>query len=433
MNYVRYAAEFALLLVVVVMFLIGVLTIVHTTPVRIVIAPGRENEPPPITDTLFAQTMELYTGVHFSHGNDVQLLLNGDGTYPLLWRDISAAKHVITVQMYYCEPGKVTDEMRDRLAERARAGVRVLVLLDAFGSGPLRKTDFVQKLTKAGATVAWLRPLRWYALNRAATRSHVRVVVIDDHIGYTGGFGLADYWLGDGHHDRQWRESNVRFEGPSVAALQATFAAGWAEATGALLTGDAFFPKEIFDSVGTKVAGFMHTVPSVGSTPAERYLALSIACARKTLYITNSYFVPDEQFRNLLKDAVKRGVDVRVVTAGQKSDVKTTVYAGRWYYEELLKAGVRIYEYKPTMMHAKTLVADGLWSSVGSMNFDNRSMAFNNEANLDVLDAKFGTTMDSVFMDDVAHSKQIELATWEQRAWYEKVLEWGAEKLWRVL
>jgi cardiolipin synthase A/B len=258
-------------------------------------------------------------------------------------------------------------------------------------------------------------------------------VVIDGHIGYTGGFGLADYWQGDGHEDRQWRESNVRFEGPAVASLQAAFVAGWAEATGVLLTGDMFFPPAIFEPVGNTVAGLMYTTPAVGSTIAERFLALTIASAQKTLYITNSYFVPDAEFRTMLIDAVKRGVDVRVITAGDKSDVKTTVFAGRAYYDELLRGGVHIYEYTPTMMHAKTLVADGLWSSVGSMNFDNRSLAFNNESNLNVLDAGFGAQMDSVFMDDLKYSKEIKLPEWDHRPFYEKAIEWGAEKLWRVL
>ena len=433
MAILRYAGELAVIIVLLAMVLIGVLTITHGTPVRSVISPGTADRPPAVGDSLFAESMELYTSTHFSHGNIVKLCLNGDGTYPELWKDLAAAKHTITVQMYYSESGKVADEMRDVLAARARAGVRVLVLLDAFGSGPLRKTNFEATLKAAGAHVAWLRTIRWYTLNRAATRSHVRVVVIDGHIGYTGGFGLADYWIGDGHHKNQWRESNVRFEGPAVAALQAAFAAGWTEATGMLLTGEMFFPPRIFEPVGNTVAGLMHTVPAVGSTAAERFLALTITGARKTLYITNSYFVPDEEFREMLIEAAKRGVDVRVLTAGDRSDVKTTVFAGRAYYDQLLRNGVRIYEYQPTMIHSKTIVADGLWSSVGSMNFDNRSMAFNNEANLDVLDSKFGAQMDSVFNDDLGYSKEIKLPEWEKRSLYERTLEWGAEKLWRVL
>ncbi|MDQ6738165.1 MAG: phospholipase D-like domain-containing protein [Gemmatimonadota bacterium] len=433
MGILKYAGEIAAGLVLLAMVLIGVLTITHGTPVKAVISPGDEYRPAGVGDSLFARTMELFVNTHFSEGNNVELLLNGDGSYPPLWKDLRSAKHTITVQMYYSEPGKVADEMRDILADRARAGVRVLVLLDAFGSGPLRKTNFEQVIKQAGGEVAWLRKINWYTLNRAATRSHVRVVVVDGHIGYTGGFGLADYWLGDGHKEKEWRDSNVRFEGPAVAALQAAFASGWAEATGMLLTGDKFFPQQIFEPVGDKVAGLMHTVPAVGSTQAERFLALTITGAKKTLYITNSYFVPDEEFRNMLIEAAKRGVDVRVITAGDRSDVKTTVFAGRAYYDELLRRGVKIYEYLPTMMHSKTIVADGLWSSVGSMNFDNRSMAFNNEANLDVLDAKFGAQMDSVFMDDIKYSKEIVLSDWEKRSPYERALEWGAQKLWRVL
>ena len=433
MAILRYAGEIAVTIVLLAMVLIGVLTLTHGTPVRSVISPGNTDRPPAVGDSLFAEAMELYTSTHFSRGNVVALCLNGDGTYPMLWKDLSAAKQTITVQMYYSEPGQVADEMRDVLSERARAGVRVLVLLDAFGSGPLRKTDFESKLTAAGARVAWLRTIRWYTLNRAATRSHVRAVIVDGHIGYTGGFGLADYWRGDGHRDREWRESNVRFEGPAVAALQAAFAAGWTEATGMLLTGDMFFPPQIFQPVGHTIAGLMHTVPAVGSTPAERFLALSIAGATKTLYITNSYFVPDQEFREMLIGAAKHGVDVRVITAGDNSDVKTTVFAGRAYYDHLIRGGVRIYEYTPSMMHAKTLVVDGQWSSVGSMNFDNRSLAFNNESNLNVLDHGFGTQMDSVFKNDLTYSKEILLPQWERRSLYEKTIEWAAEKLWRVL
>jgi cardiolipin synthase A/B len=252
-------------------------------------------------------------------------------------------------------------------------------------------------------------------------------------VAYTGGFGLADYGLGDGQTEDQWRDSNARFEGPAVAQLQATFASGWAEATGELITGDVFFPPASFAEVGTVSAGVLHSVPTIGSTPAERFLALSISAARRTLYISNSYFVPDDDFRSLLIRAAKRGVDVRVLTAGDKSDVKTTVYAGRARYPELLKGGVRIYEYQPTMMHAKTFVVDGLWSSVGSLNFDNRSLVFNNESNIAALDETVGANLDSLFMSDLRHSKEIKLPEFEQRSWAEKMLEWGANAFQRVL
>lgn len=215
--------------------------------------------------------------------------------------------------------------------------------------------------------------------------------------------------------------------------LQAAFSAAWAESTGDLLTGPLFFPSSGFEPVGPTRAGLLYTAPTTGSTPAERFLALTISGSRKSLYIENSYFVPDKDFRRLLERAARRGVDVRVLTVSSKTDVKTTWYAGRHYYEELLHHGVRIYEYQPTMLHSKTIVADGTWSSVGSMNFDNRSMAFNNESNLVVLDSAFGSRMDSVFFDDLRYAREIKLDQFERRSWFVKLIESGATLMSRLL
>jgi len=379
MGVLKYTLLTALIVLMLMLLLTGLLSLTRGTPVKQVIAEGDREGPPEVSDPLFPRSIELFSGTNIEPGNTVQILLNGEGTYPPLWKDIASAKRTLTVQMYYSQPGAVADTVAKYLTERARAGVRVLFLLDAFGSQPLKK-DWVNGLKQAGVEVAWLRPLKWYTLHKATQRSHVRVVVVDGRVGYTGGFGIADYWLGDGHHDDEWRETNVRFVGPTVAALQAAFAAGWAEATGELLTGDMFFPGIAFERDGNVSAGLMHSLPTTGSTPAERYLALSIAGARKTLYITNSYFVPSEDFIRLVISAVRRGVDVRVLTESSNTDVKTTWYAGRALYEKLLVGGVRIYEYKPAMMHAKSMVVDGVWSSIGSMNFDNRSLSFNNDS-----------------------------------------------------
>jgi cardiolipin synthase len=432
MSLIKYIAIAAVVLLGLVLALIGILSVTHDTPVTSVIAEGDNGGPPSIEDPLFAHSIELFTGTQIEPGNNVQILLNGNGTYPQLWKDIGSAERTLTVQMYYSQPGAVADTMAKYLIDRAQHKVRVLLLLDAFGSQPLKK-DWRDSLKRAGVEVKWLRPLRWYTLQKAAQRSHVRAVVIDGRIGYTGGFGLADYWLGDGHHEDQWRETNVRFEGPTVAALQAAFAAGWAESTGELLTGDMFFPKSSFADVGDVQAGMMHSIPSTGSTPAERFLALSIAGARKSLYITNSYFVPGENFMQLLLRAAKRGVDVRVLTVGDKTDVKTTWYAGRTYYEKLLEGGVKIYEYQPTMIHSKCVVVDGMWSDIGSMNFDNRSLSFNNESLLLALDRRIGAQMDSIFMDDLKWSKEIKLDEFKKRPLSGRILEWGAQKLRRVL
>lgn len=413
--------------------MVGVLSLTRGTPVRMVLAKGDQDGPPAVTDSLFARTIEMYAGAHLESGNQVDLLLNGNGTYPRLWSDLRSASRTITVQMYYSQPGAVADTLQAILIERARAKVRVKLLLDAFGSQSLSK-EWRDALRRAGVEVAMLRKLRWYAFHNAGNRSHVRAVVVDGRLGYTGGFGVADYWLGDGRAKHQWRESNVRFAGPAVAALQATFAIAWAEATGELITGDLYFPREVHHSTpGTITAGVLFTAPTQGSTDAERFLALSIAAARRTLYVTNSYFVPDDDFRRLLVRARQRGVDVRILTVGEETDVKSTLWAGRWRYEELLRGGVRVYEYQPAMLHAKTLVVDGVWGSVGSLNFDNRSLAFNNESNLLVLDRGFGARLDSTFLGDLRHSREITLEEFVQRPWWQKAREFGAHLLSRLL
>jgi cardiolipin synthase len=411
--------------------LAGALSFTRGTPVEMVIGEG-PGGPPAIGDSLFEEFFELYTGTHVSGGNKVEQLLDGNGTYPLLWRDLRSARSTITVQMYYSLPGAVADTMTAILEERARAGVRVLLLLDAFGSQTMKKT-WVDSLRAAHVEVALLRKLRWYTIHNTADRSHVRVVVVDGRLGYTGGFGLADYWLGDGLHEDQWRESNVRFEGPAVMQLQAAFASAWAEATGELIAGPTFFPDDGFTPKGPVHAGLLFAQPTTGSTPAERFLALTISGARRTLYITNSYFVPDDDFRRLLEAAARRGVDVRILTVSDKTDVKTTWYAGRYRYEELLKAGIRIYEYQPTMIHSKTIIADGEWGTVGSMNFDNRSMAFNDESNLVFLDPVLGSEMNATFMTDLSHSREIKLAEFQQRGRWERLLEGAAALTSRLL
>ncbi|HTJ21175.1 MAG TPA: phospholipase D-like domain-containing protein [Gemmatimonadaceae bacterium] len=431
MSTLKRSGLIILIVTVLAMALIGVLTITRGTPVGYVVTLS-DSGPPAVGDSLFERTMELFTGTHVYDGNAVQQANNGDGVYPPLWADLRSARNTITVQMYYSLPGRVADTLAAILRERARAKVRVLLLLDAFGSQHLSR-EWIRSLRDAGVEVAKLRQLRWFTISNAANRSHVRVVVVDGRIAYTGGFGLADYWLGDGHHEEQWRESNVRFQGPAVMELQSAFAAAWAEATGELLTGPLFFPESGFQPVGPTRAGLMFAAPTTGSTPAERFLALTITGARKTLYIENSYFVPDDDFRRLLERAARRGVDVRVLTVSNKTDVKTTWYAGRYRYEELLRHGIHMYEYQPTMLHSKTIVADGLWSSVGSMNFDNRSLAFNDEANLVVLDSAFGAQMDSIFFDDLRYAREIKLDEFQRRSIWSKSLELGATLLSRLL
>lgn len=411
----------------------GLIAVFRATQPRTVGLRAYESDPHfSIPAPTFARMLELYTGSQVVSGNQVEPLFNGLETYPRLWDDLRSARRSITLQSYYSQPGALADRLSLILRRKARSGVRVLVLLDAFGSVALPER-WLDDLRRAGVRVSLLRPLRWYNLHGSSDRSHVRAVVVDGRVAYTGGFGFADYWQGTGDRQENWRETNVRVEGPAALQLQAAFGAAWLEATGELLTGDSFFDEGSSKESSGIDAAVLFTATTTGSTPAERFLALAILSARERLYITNSYFVPNSDFRNLLADAVKRGVDVRVVTAGVNTDVKTTRYAARWQYEDLLRHGIRIYEYDAAMMHAKTIVVDGGWTAIGSMNFDNRSLAFNDESVLVAFDSSTASRMESAFRDDLRHSREITLAHFRTRGLRERLLEFGANLLSAIL
>jgi cardiolipin synthase len=402
-------------LVLVVFALMGYLYATRGTPTRSVYALGDPLGPPAIGDTSFLHSVELLTKTDLETGHHIEPLFNAAGTYPRLWQDLRAAQHSITLQLYYCKPGALADSLKHVLIDRARAGVRTLVLLDAFGAQDLSEA-YQDSLRSVGVRVAHFRSVKWYSLHKAQHRSHIRVVVIDGVVGYTGGFGLADQWL-------KWRETNVRFTGPAVRQLQAAFSAAWAEATGELLTGRRAFGLAAATDTGGVLAGLLHAEPAVGSTTAERFLALTVTAARKTLFVTNAYFVPDDDFRRMLRSAARRGVDVRVLTAGKETDVKIVRLAARRRYQELLRDGVRIYEYRPTMVHAKTIVADGVWSTIGTMNFDNRSLALNDESNLLIHDSATAAILERRFLNDLHHSDEIKLREFAKRSIFSKALE----------
>ena len=421
--------RWVLVVVVLCLALIGFLHLTRGTAVRHVRGVATDGVPIGVSEPQFPLVVTMMTGAWLSERNRVELTLNGDGTYERLWADLRSARQSITLQLYYGAAGRMADTLRNILVERARAGVRVFVLYDAFGTIDI-PADQREALRAAGIRVEPFRPIRLSTLHLAQNRSHVRGIVIDSRIGWTGGFGIDDKWFGDGHTDGSWRETNVRFEGPAVRQLQAAFAAAWVEATGVLFTGRASLdPQEN----GVTAAGLLHTSPTLGSTAAERFYALSIAGARKTLYITNSYFVPDPSFVQLLTTAAERGVDVRILTAGPRTDITIVRSAGRASYEILLGAGVRIYEWQPTTLHAKTFVVDGQWSTIGSMNFDNRSMALNDEATLMMVDRSIGEEMDRIFLADLQHAEEITVATFSRRSWSERIVERAAAFMTRLL
>src|SRR6185436_7375435 len=296
------------------------------------------------------------------------------------------------------------------------------VLYDAFGAKALGG-DYARRLREAGAQVVAFRPLRLGNLWIIQNRAHIRGITIDAEIGWTGGFGFDDKWLGESRTGTGWRDTAVRFKGPAVFQLLEAFAAGWAEATGELFAGRI---AQTYEEHGVAAASLLYTAPTLGSTAAERFLALSIAGAHHSIFITNAYFAPDKNFVALLAEAAQRGVDVRLLVDAPRTDVRVARLAAHGRYERLLNAGVRIWEYDPTTLHAKTFVIDGIWSTIGTMNFDNRSLALNDEATLMVLDSDFAKRMEQLFCDDVHDATEITADQFHRRSWVERLAERAA-------
>lgn len=417
-----------LIAVVLIIAIIGFLYLTRGTAVRRVRAVGADGIPVSPAEENFPLTVALLTGAFLMPGNEVEVVLDGS-VFPRLFEDLRGAKRSITIQMYYSLRGKVTETLSDILCERARAGVQVYLIYDAFGSSALGR-DYARKLREAGVNVVAFRPLRLSNLWIVQNRAHIRGIIIDGDVGWTGGFGFDDKWLGEGRVGTGWRDTAVRIRGPAVLQLAQAGIAAWAEATGDLFTGR--LTPAACDG-GVAAAAILYTDPSLGSTAAERFLALSIAGAQKSLLITNAYFAPDKNFVALLVEAAQRGVDVQLLVGGPSTDVAVARQAAHARYDALFAAGVKIYEYIPTTLHAKTFVVDGCWSSIGTMNFDNRSLALNDEVTLMVRDPIFGRKMENLFADDLTRSKAVDPVAFSQRSFYEHVVEWGANQITRVL
>ncbi len=421
--------RWSLLVAIAIAAIIGVQHVSRGTSIRHVHGVGIDGRPVSPGEPRFPLTVETLTGTSLSSGNHAEVTLNGDQTFPRLWADLRSAEQSITIQVYFGQVGEVGRTLRQILVERAAAGVRVFVLYDAFGFQRIPAADR-DALREAGVRAVPFRPLRLSTLHLAQNRSHVRGIVIDGRIGWTGGFSIDDRWLGDGRTNGSWRETNVRFEGPAVRQLQGAFATAWAEATGTLFSGRTGPAAWRDDGV---MARLLYATPTLGTTAAERFLAMSIAGAAKTLCVTNAYFAPDDNFVGLLADAAARGVDVRILTGGARTDIRTVRLAGRAQYERLLEAGVRIYEWQPTTLHVKTFVVDGIWATVGSMNFDNRSLTLNDESTLMILDEGIAKQMQAIFIEDLNHSEEIMLVRFRQRSWVQRILERAASLVQRLL
>jgi cardiolipin synthase A/B len=373
-----------------------------------------------VSDTTFPATVQAYAGAGVVDGNRVDLLLNGEQIFPAKLAAVRAAQTSITWAEYFYAEGDVATALASAVAERCRAGVAVRVLLDGVGTLSM-KTEDRQTLERAGCRVATFRPIGPLAVRRGNYRNHRRVLVVDGRVGITGGSGVSDKWTGDGRTRDHWRDSDVRLEGPVVEQLQAAFAENWLEATGEVLAGPAYFPAAATTAGGVRA----HAVRSSsldGGQPMENLFLLAISGAERTIHITNPYFVPDKSLTAALLTAARRGVNIFVLVPGV-IDHALVREAGRANFGTLLQAGIEIYEYQPALLHAKTMVVDGVWATVGSTNLDHRSFVLNDELNVAVYDPGFAGRLDRVFADDLALGKRVTYESWRARGLRARLFE----------
>lgn len=374
-------------------------------------------------DPQFTRTMNNLLGPGMREGNRVAALTNGDEIFPAMLEAIGGARQTITFETFIYWSGEIGRAFAEALAERARAGVRVHVLLDWVGSDKIKET-LLESMRQAGVEIERYHPLRWYNFGRLNNRTHRKLLVVDGRIGFTGGVGIADEWLGDAQDPQHWRDMHYRVVGPVVGQMQAAFMDNWMKTRALVLQGEEYFPP--LDSVGPLRGQVFRSSPGEGSESVRLMYLLSIAAAQRTIRLSASYFVPDDLSVAMLMAARERGVSVQIILPGRYIDAKLVRKASRSRWGELLKAGVEIYQYQPTMYHCKVMIVDEIWVSVGSTNFDNRSFRLNDEANLNVHDAEFARAQVPIFEADRALSRRITVEEWRNRPWTAKVMDWFA-------
>lgn len=373
-----------------------------------------------IADPQFRREMSVLLGPAILPGNHVIDYENGDEIFPAMLGAIASAQKTITFETYIYWSGDIGRKFELALSERARAGVRVHLLVDWVGSIKMDE-EMLQSMQDAGVEVERYRPLHWYNLGRMNNRTHRKLLVIDGKVGFTGGVGIADQWTGHAQDPDHWREAHFRIEGPAVAQIQSAFNDNWIKTTGTLLNGPDYFPP--LERVGDMDAHLFIASPAGGSESMHLMYLSAIAAAEHTIDLTASYFVPDELIMTALVAARKRGVRVRVLLPGKHIDSETVRLSSKASWGELLEAGIEIHEYQPTMLHVKLLVVDGELVSLGSTNFDIRSFRLNDEASLNVYDRGFAARMTEVFERDLQHAVQYSHEMWENRPLREKLAE----------
>jgi cardiolipin synthase len=365
-------------------------------------------------------TLEAYASAPIVGGNNVELLLNGEQTFPAQLAAIRSATRTITYAQYFYEDGPVSHEIAEALAERCRAGVGVNVLLDGFGTLGM-PTEYTELMKQSGCHVATFRPLhRFWPGGKTNNRNHRRGLVVDGRIGITGGSGVSRKWMGNGRTEDHWRDTDVRIEGPAVVYLQGAFAENWLEATGIVLGGPAYFPPP--PPKGQVYTQVVRSSPAGGSFAMYTAFLLAIASARKSIFVTNPYFVLDDTMTEAFLAAKHRGARVVVLVPG-KIDHNLVRQASRASFGKLLEAGIEIFEYRTGLLHSKTMVIDGIWSTVGSTNLDNRSFALNDELNVIFYGRDVAQRMEKIFHDDLTHSRPVTYEDWRKRGLKDRFLE----------
>lgn len=370
----------------------------------------------------FLRMIEALTDSQVRRRNTIEVLTNGEVYYEAELAAISKATQSVNIEAYIFQKGEVARRFVEALTERARAGVKVNLVIDAIGSFTSWNSYF-KELTDAGGRVVWYHPLKWYMLPRINNRTHRELFIIDGKTGFIGGAGVADHWLLGVKGNKRWRDTMFRVEGELALSMQATFAENWLEASGEILAGKEYFP--LYETDDETQALIVNSSPtSGGSTRARILYQTLLASARESILITTPYFLPDRSARaELVKAVSERGVKLSIITPGQHSDHLLTRTSSRRLYGDLLKAGAKIYEYQPTMIHAKTMVVDGAWAVVGSTNFDNRSFGLNDEVNLAAFDTALASRVAEDFARDCAESREVTYKEWCSRPVWERAYE----------
>ena len=373
-----------------------------------------------VADPQFRREMSVLLGPSILPGNHVIDLENGEQIFPAMLEAIRSARRTITFETYIYWSGEIGQQFADALSERARAGVKVHVVVDWVGSIKM-EGDLLTQMERSGVEVKHYRPLKWYNLGRLNNRTHRKLLVVDGKVGFTGGVGIADQWSGHAQDPDHWRDLHFRLEGPAVAQFQAAFNDNWIKTTGEVLNGDGYFPP--LQPTGNMDAHLFIASPAGGSESMHLMYLMAIAAAEHSIDLQAAYFVPDALIMKALVAARHRGVRIRVLLPGKHIDSETVRLASKAHWGELLLAGVEIHEYQPTMMHNKLLIVDGLMVSVGSTNFDVRSFRLNDEASLNVYDATFAARMTEVFDQDLKSAVRYTYERWQQRPFKEKFAE----------